>query len=126
MTSRQETLRRIFSGTILVVFVCVFLMYLNSMFYSFWVAGGPPNPHPLGWERRGLTHLFYAIASLLFGLGLSKAINSYPLIRRSAYILAILSAILLALPHVARSYLVYKCQNQGSTWSNEAIQCSNE
>ena len=119
-------IRQIVRWCVLIAFVCLSLLYLNSAFYSAWVSSGPPNPYPLGWSRRAAGHLCFSGAALLLGLGLFLLIRTLPKFGRGALVCLVLGLLLLFAPYVGRFVLADHCLDQGGSWSNQTIQCSNE
>lgn len=111
---------------VLFVFVCTALLYLNSAVYSGWISGGPPNPYPIGWSRRALGHLCFSAAALFIGIGLFRFILTFPKVGRGALALLVIGLILIAVPYIGRFALADRCLDQGGSWSNQTIQCSNE
>ena len=111
---------------ILVAFVILSLLYLNSAFYSAWVSGGPPNPYPIGWSRRALGHLCFALAALIIGIGLFKGIKTLPKFGKGAIVFVVIGALLALTPYLGRYLLIDACLDRGEKWNHEAIQCSDE
>lgn len=110
----------------LIVFIIVALLYLNSAIYSAWVSGGPPNPYPLGWSRRAIGLLCFAMASVSFGLGLFKGIQTFPRATKGTAAFIMLGALLVLGPYMGRFALIDKCQDRGASWNNKTLQCSDE
>ena len=108
------------------MFVVAALLYLNSAVYSAWVSGGPPNPYPLGWSRRALGHLCFALASLFIGIGLFIGIRTFPKPSNSSMASIIIGVLLVASPYIGRFILIDGCLERGEKWNHEAIQCSDE
>lgn len=113
-------------GLVLVAFVVLSLLYLNSALYSAWVSGGPPNPYPIGWSRRALGHFCFSLAALLIGIALFKGIKSLPKFNRSVIAIAVMGTLLAAIPYIGRFVLIDACLDRGEKWNHEAIQCSDE
>jgi hypothetical protein len=107
-------------------FIIVALLYLNSSIYSAWVSGGPPNPYPLGWSRRAIGHLCFALAALCFGIGLFKGIRTFPQSTNGSSAFIVLGAILAISPYIGRFVLMDKCLDRGGSWNRGTIQCSDE
>lgn len=124
--SNQQAIRKIIRWLVLVVFVVLSLLYLNSAFYSAWVSGGPPNPYPIGWSRRALGHLCFALAALLIGIGLFKGIKTLPKFGKSSVAFVVIGALLAVAPYIGRFVLIDACLDRGEKWNYEAIQCSDE
>ena len=121
-----SVIRQTIRWFVLLAFVCVALLYLNSAAYSAWVSGGPPNPYPIGWSRRALGHLSFSAAALFLGIGLFCVIPTFPKIRHRTLALLAIGLFLIAAPYIGRLVLTDRCLDQGGSWSNQTIQCSNE
>ena len=93
---------------------------------SAWVSGGPPNPYPLGWSRRAIGHLCFALASLSFGLGLFKGIQVFPRATNGAAAFIVLGALLALGPYIGRFVLIDNCLDRGGSWNGGTLQCSDE
>ena len=125
----QATLRpvqQVARWVALVLFVFLCLAYLNSAVFSAWVSDGPPNPYPLGWSRRALGHLSFSFAALLFGLALFIGISQAPKIKKTPLVLLAVGFCFVVAPYAGRFILEDKCLDSGGSWSEDAIQCSNE
>ena len=118
--------RRLIKWLVLIAFIIVALFYLKSSIYSAWVSGGPPNPYPLGWSRRAIGHLCFALASLSFGLGLFKGIQTFPRATNRTAAFIVLGALLALSPYIGRFVLIDNCFDRGGKWNRETIQCSDE
>ena len=117
-------LQRITAWVVSLGFVLLGLMYLNGAFFSAWVSGGPPNPYPLGWERRAIGQLGLSLASFILSLGSYKLILSLPSWRRVPVAL-IFSGLLMALtPFIGRFVLQDQCRGHGGQWSNLTLECA--
>jgi hypothetical protein len=123
---KTSAVRQTIRWCVLLAFVCLALLYLNSAAYSAWVSGGPPNPYPIGWSRRALGHLFFSAAALFLGVGLFRGILTFPKVGRGAVVLLAIGLFLIAAPYIGRFVLTDRCLDQGGSWSNQTIQCSNE
>jgi hypothetical protein len=111
------------SWVLMVGFVVLGLMYLNGAFFSAWVAGGPPNPHPLGWERRALGQLAFSLASFTLAVGSFMLVQALPVWKRSWVILVLAGIVLAVSPYVGRLVLQDKCLDRGGQWSNLTLEC---
>jgi hypothetical protein len=98
------------------------LYFLNDAFFSGWVAGGPPGPHKLGWERRSLASLLLSIASFLAATGTFRALGRVPHIGKVSWAL-ILAAALALTPFAAREVLIDSCLDSGGRWSSAFLEC---
>jgi hypothetical protein len=119
-----EPLRSVTKWFALVGLVVVGLMYLNGTFFAAWMSGGPPTDYPLGWERRSLAHLSFSMAAFVASAGVFRLIGRLPKRDIVAYVLLMLTAVLVAVPYVSRSILVSSCTNNGGRWSNLTIECA--
>lgn len=100
------------------------LLYLNNAFFSLWVASGPPNAHPMGWERRALGQLAWSVAAFTFSGASYRLLQALPRWPRSALVLLAAGSCLAMAPHVARILLQDRCLDQGGQWSNTHLECS--
>jgi hypothetical protein len=108
---------------VLLAFIALALLYLNSAIYSAWVSGGPPNPYPVGWSRRALGHLSFSLAATFLGASLFRGIGHFPFISRATLVLLTIGLGFVAAPYVGRFVLADSCLDQGGRWSNETFQC---
>ena len=111
---------------VLIVFIIVALLCLASSIYSAWVSGGAPNPYPLGWSRRAIGHLCFALAALTFGLGVFKGIQTFPRATAGSAAFIVLGALLALSPYIGRFVLFDSCLDRGGGWNREMLQCSDE
>jgi len=118
--------RQLVRWLVLSAFIILALLYLNSSIYSAWVSGGPPNPSPLGWSRRAIGHLCFALAALCFGIGLFKGIRTFPRSTKGSAAFIVLGAILAISPYIGSFILMDKCLERGGSWNRATIQCSDE
>jgi hypothetical protein len=125
-TAQSSVFRRLIKWLVLIVFIIVALLYLNSSIYSAWVSGGPPNPYPLGWFRRAIGHLCFALAAFSFGLGVFKGIQTFPRATAGSAAFIVLGALLALGPYIGRFELIDSCLDRGGSWNREILQCSDE
>lgn len=125
-TAQSSVIRRLIKWLVLIAFILVALLYLNSFIYSVWVSGGLPDPYPPGWSRRALGELCFALAALAFGLGLFKGIQTFPAATKGSAALIVLGALLALGPYIERFALIDSCLDRGGSWNTEALQCSDE
>lgn len=118
--------RQVVRWSVLLMFIVLAILYLNSAVYSAWVSGGPPNPYPIGWSRRALGHICFALAALFFGVALFIGIRKLPKFGKSSIALTVIGILLVASPYVGRFILIDGCLDRGEKWNNETIQCSDE
>ena len=107
----------------LLAFIALAFLYLNSAIYSAWVSGGSPNPYPVGWSRRALGHLSFSLAAVFLGAGLFRGIGRFPSFGRVALVLLAIGVGFVAAPYVGRFVLADSCLDQGGRWSNQTLQC---
>lgn len=90
------------------------------------MSGGPPNPYPIGWERKAEAQLLFAIASFAAGWFIFRAIASYPTIGKVSWALAFVAVACAVAPTVAHQLLIDSCLDHGGQWSSEAMECLGE
>jgi hypothetical protein len=100
------------------------LWLLSDALFSAWVAGGPPNEHKLGWERRSLAALCMSAASFLAGFAAFRAIPRVPRIGKAAWTLILLAGAIATAPWVARELLIDACLDAGGSWNRDFLECS--
>jgi hypothetical protein len=124
--AQSSVIRRLLKWLVLVAFIAVALFYLNGAIYSARLSEGLQSPYPSGWLRQAAGQLCYAFASLSFGLGLFKGIQTFPRATSGSAALIVLAALLVLGPYAGRFILFDKCLDQGGSWNRETIQCSEE
>lgn len=124
--AQSSVFRQLIRWLVLIAFIIVALLYLSSSIYSAWVSGGPSNPYPLGWSRRSIGHLCFALASLFFGLGLFKGIHTFPRSTSGSAAFIVLGALLAISPYIGRFVLIDNCFDRGEKWNRVTTQCSDE
>jgi hypothetical protein len=102
-------------------FLC--LAYLNGAFFSAWVASGPPNDNPLGWQRRSLGQLAFSLAALLLSVGSYKLASRLPKWSYSALVTLLLGICVALSPYIGRFILQDSCLDQGGKWSSDQLIC---
>ena len=125
-TAQSSVFRRLIMWLVLITLIIVALLYLNSAIYSAWMSAGPPNPYSLGWSRRAIGHLCFALAALSFGLGVFKGIQTFPRATQGAAIFIVLGALLALGPYIGRFVLFDSCLDRGGSWNRGTLQCSDE
>ena len=125
-TAQSSVFRRSIKWLVLIALIIVALLNLNSSIYSAWVSGGSPNPYALGWSRRAIGHLFFALAALSFGLGLFKGIQTFPRATNGTAVFIVLGALLALSPYIGRFVVIDSCLDRGGSWNCETLQCSDE
>ena len=108
---------------VLASLVVAMLFFLNDAFFSGWVAGGPPGPHKLGWERRALSSLLLSGAALFGAIGTFRALGRLPRIGVVSWVLLTLAAGLTLTPFMIREVLVDSCLDSGGRWSHAFLEC---
>lgn len=126
VTAQSSIFRQLTRWLVLTAFIIVALLYLNSAIYSAWVSGGPPNPNPIGWSRRAIGHLCFALAAVSFGLGLFKGIQTFPGATKGSAAFIVLGALLIIGPYIGRLELSDSCMDRGGSWNRGTLQCSDE
>ena len=124
--AQSPVFRRLIKWLLLIAFIIVALLYLSSSIYSAWVSGGPPGTYPLGWSRRAIGHLCFALASLSFGLGLFKGVQTFPRATNGTAIFIVVGALLALGPTIGRFVLIDNCLDRGGSWHRVTLQCSDE
>lgn len=100
------------------------LFMLNDALFSAWVAGGPPSEHKLGWERRSLASLLFALALFTTAAAAFRAIPRMPQIGKLSWALLLAAAFLAVVPFVAREVLIDSCLDSGGAWNPRYLKCS--
>ncbi len=80
----------------------------------------------IGWSRRALGHLCFALAALFVGVGLFVGIRTFPKLGKGAIALTVIGILLSVSPYIGRFILNDGCLDRGEKWNHEAIQCSDE
>jgi hypothetical protein len=101
------------------------LLYLNSTFYSAWVAGGPPNDYPHAWAQRALIHFGFSISLMASGVMAFIAFKADFKWKVSKYKYLWILILLLGLgyPKAREWVLVDKCLDSGGAWSSQHFEC---
>jgi hypothetical protein len=121
---QPPNVQRLASWAVALGFVVLGLLYLNGAIFSAWVAGGPPNAHPLGWERRALGQLSFSAACFVLAAGSFKLVVALPAWRRLPVVLVALGVALGVAPYAGRLVLQDKCLDGGGKWSNLTLECT--
>ena len=117
-------LQRLAGWLVSLGFVALGLLYLNAAFFSAWLSGGPPNPHPTGWGRLALGQLTFSVASFILAAGSYKLVVSLPAWRRASVVVVLAGLALLIAPYIGRFVLQDQCLDQGGRWSNLTLECT--
>jgi hypothetical protein len=114
---------RIARWSALLLLAVVGLLLLNDALFSGWMAGGLPNEHKLGWERRSLASLLMAAASFLAAGAAFRVIPRIPRIGKLSWALVLAAVALAGSPFVAREVLIDSCRDSGGSWSRDFLEC---
>jgi hypothetical protein len=92
------------------------------MFYSFWVAGGPPTKYPESYFQQGVFRLNVAI---ILGISAFLVTRKWEQIKKGKINkLLIIVCVLCALyPFLRKEVLIDKCLDSGGAWSYQNFQC---
>jgi hypothetical protein len=101
------------------------LLYLNSTFFSAWVAGGPPNDYPHAWAQRALIHFGFSISLVASGLMafVSLRTDFKWKVSKYKYLWLLILLIGLGYPKVREWVLIDKCLDSGGAWSYQYFEC---
>lgn len=124
--SGTSVFRRVLQWLVLAVFLLVALHYLSGAIYSVWVSAGSPDPLPPGGYRQAAGQLCLAFASLSFGLGLFKGVQTFPGATGRSAALIVAGALLALGPYAVRFVLIDNCLERGGSWNRVTLQCSDE
>jgi len=118
-------LKNIARWMLLLSFISVGLLYLNSTFYSLWVAGGPPTQVPSVWLHRASVHLGFSVALFATGIFFFKSFKKGLVFTGtkawSIWLLIIL--ICLGWPALNKSIKIDSCLDLGGKWSQKNHEC---
>jgi hypothetical protein len=117
--------RRLLKWLVLLAFLLLALVYLFGAIQSIRVSGWPPGPHLTGWYLAA-GQLCFAFASLSFGLGLFKGIQTFPGATGGSAALIVVGALLSLGPYIGRFVLIDNCLDRGGSWNRVTLQCSEE
>ena len=120
----HHLLQRIAGLLVSLGFIFIGLVYLNGAFFSAWLSGGPPNPYPLGWERRAIGQLVFSVAAFVLAVGSYKVIVALPNWRRPPVVLVFIGIAIALTPFAGRFLLQDQCLDQGGQWSNRTLECT--
>lgn len=117
--SAKERAVRVVASIVLIVFA---LLLLNHSFYSFWLAGGPPNEYPQSWYHQGIISGNRAISLIIFGIAVQF---SWEKLKKSW--LFLLSIVLVFLgfvyPFIREQVLIDSCLDNGGSWQAIYFSC---
>ena len=123
MPGRNITLRNAARWIILLGTLILAALFLNSAFFSLWVAGGPPTPYPEAWMHRALANACTAVALLLMGIAGFRCLGSFPRIGSFTLLLGLGAITVLVVPWVREFMLVDSCLDSGGRWEELAFRC---
>ena len=126
LAAQSSVIRRLIKWVVLLAFIIVAVLYLNSSIHCAWVSVGPPTPYSLGWARRAIAHLCSGLAALSFGIGLFKGIQTFPEATRGSAAFIVLGALLVLGSYTGQFLLTHNCLDRGGLWNRETLQCSDE
>ena len=121
-----QRLQRVSAWILLLGFLGLALMYLNGAFFAAWMSGGPPNPYPIGWERRAFGDLSLSLACLVLSLGACTLVVSLRRLRRWPLALVLLGVALAIAPRVGHFLLQDACLDRGGQWSSLTLECAHK
>lgn len=124
--ARSSVLRRLVKWLVLLAFILLALFYLYNVIHSAWVSAGSAGPYSQGWTRWAAGQFCFAFASLSFGLGLFKGIQTFPGATSRSAALIVLGALLALGPYIGRFVLIDDCLDRGGSWNRGTLQCSDE
>ena len=111
---------------VLLAFILLALFCLYSAVYSALGSGDAAGAaFPVN-TRLAAGQLCFALASLSFGLGLFKGIQTFPAATSGSAALIVLAAMLALGPYIGRFVLVDACQDRGGSWNRGTLECSDE
>lgn len=116
--------QRLAAWMLCLVLLCVGALFLNGAFFSAWMANGPPNEHPLGWERRALAPLCFAAVGFVLSAGIFKVVSVFPTLTRSTLVVVLVGLALAAAPYIGFFILQDRCQDDGGAWSRDHLECN--
>jgi len=120
----HRLLQRIAGLLVSLGLIFIGLVCLNGAFFRAWMSGGPPNPYPLGWERRAIGQLVFSVAAFVLAVGSYKVIVALPNWRRPPVVLVFIGIAIALTPFAGRFLLQDQCLDQGGQWSNRTLECT--
>ena len=124
--AHTSVFRRLVKWLVLSVFILVALFYLYSAIHTAWIPGVSPGRYPQVWLRLAAGQVCFAFASLSFGLGLFKGIQTFPRATGGSAALIVLGALLALGPYIGRFVLINNCLEGGGSWNRVTLECSTE
>ena len=122
----HSRLQKLASWVVCLGFIALGLLYLNGAFFTAWVAGGPPNDNPLGWEPRAIGQLSFSLASFILSIGSYKLIQYLPSWRLLPICIIVMGVALSVAPYVGQFILQDRCLDAGGQWSNLELVCKSQ
>jgi hypothetical protein len=71
-----------------------------------------------------LGHLLFSMGAVFTGIGLFRGIPTFPKVGRGALVLLAIGLLLIATSFIGYFYLKNRCSDQGGTWANDTMQCT--
>jgi hypothetical protein len=124
--ARPLGLRRLLKWLVLLAFILLALFCLYNAVYSARDPGDAAGAYSPGMLRLAAAQLCFALASLSFGLGLFKGIQTFPAATSGSAALIVLAAMLALGPYIGRFVLVDACLDRGGSWNRVTLECSDE
>lgn len=117
--SAKERAVRVVASIVLIVFA---LLLLNHSFYSFWLAGGPPNEYPQSWYNQGIVSGNRAISLIIFGIAVQF---SWEKLKKSWLFWLSIVLVLLGFvyPFIREQVLIDSCLDNGGSWQTIYFSC---
>jgi len=118
-------MKHVIRWLLVILFVGLGLLYLNSSASSAWVSGGPPGAYSHAWTQRALVHFGYAVSCMVSAVMIFVALGkNFSLgASRFKYVWVIIVLVSLLSPHLRAFLLVDKCLDSGGVWDNSRFEC---
>jgi hypothetical protein len=115
--------RRTAGLIVLIAGIAFALLHLNSFLFSLWASGVPHgDENPDLWTFVAYSHLGWAVAAALGGIGVFFATRQPPRIR-TACVLIGLAVLCFVLPWAREFIASDRCLDAGGNWSESELQC---
>ena len=124
--ARPPVFRRLLKWLVLLAFILLAMFCLSSALNSAWSPADAAGVYSPGMLRLAAGQLCSALASLSFGLGLFKGIQTFPAATSGSAALIVLAAMLALGPYIGRFVLVDACLDRGGSWNRVTLECSDE
>lgn len=121
MLASREVLRWV----LLLGFVAMGLLYLNSTMVSLWAAGGPSTETPNAWLHRALLHFGFSVSSLTTGYSIFRVLNDRYIFNGSKTWKVWLLIVVVALgsPPFKKFLEIDSCVDLGGRWIHTHHEC---